>query len=157
MQKDSRRSQNQEVAKQTGEPGDQIANHGSKRMRDTYARPVSEARQKPPFVKKDPPACNGRQRLDLALPVYPMLASRRTLGPCVVSPMQEPLDPAEREELFELYSELHLACACAATALRLAANWDAPESELLDRFRAEEARAERIWQRIRQLQKQGGA
>ncbi len=71
--------------------------------------------------------------------------------------MQEPLDPAEREELFELYSELHLACERAATALRLAANWDAPESELLDRFRAEEARAERIWQRIRQLQKQGGA
>ncbi len=75
-------------------------------------------------------------------------------GPCVLPPMQEPIDPAEREELFELYSELHLACERAATALRLAGNWDAPESELLDRFRQEETRAENIWRRLKQLQQQ---
>jgi nicotinamide mononucleotide adenylyltransferase len=65
--------------------------------------------------------------------------------------MSEPVDPKVREELFELYSELHLACGRAAAALRLASNWDAPEQELLDRFRLEEARAARIWERIVEL------
>lgn len=62
--------------------------------------------------------------------------------------MIEPMDPAKREELFELYSELHLACGRAASALRLAGNWDAPEEELLRRFRENEALAAEIWARI---------
>ena len=35
------------------------------------------------------------------------------------------MNPGDREELFELYSELHLACGWAAAALRLAEHWDA--------------------------------
>lgn len=62
--------------------------------------------------------------------------------------MSEPLNPANREELFELYSELHLACGRAAAALRLAEHWDAPEEELLARFQLEEDRAATIWKRI---------
>jgi hypothetical protein len=65
--------------------------------------------------------------------------------------MNETIDPKKREELFELYSELHLACGRAAAALRLASNWDAPEDELLDRFRKEEATAAGIWRRIQEL------
>jgi hypothetical protein len=61
------------------------------------------------------------------------------------------LDRAERDELLELYSELHLACGRAAAALRLASKWDATEDELLSRFRDEEERAARIWERIVQL------
>ena len=62
--------------------------------------------------------------------------------------MNGPMTPADREELFELYSELHLACGRAAAALRLAEHWDAPEEELLARFQIEEDRAAAIWQRI---------
>ena len=65
--------------------------------------------------------------------------------------MSMPVDPAVSEELFELYSELHLACGRAAAALRLSSNWDAPQDEMLERFRKEEAKAEAIWQRIKQL------
>lgn len=71
--------------------------------------------------------------------------------------MSEPINPADREQLFELYSELHLACGRAAAALRLADHWDAPEDELLARFQQEEARAAAIWQRIVTLRnKQNG-
>jgi hypothetical protein len=62
-----------------------------------------------------------------------------------------PIDPEDRDELFELYSELHLSCGRAAAALRLAGNRDAPEEELIARFRLEEERATRIWVRILQL------
>lgn len=57
--------------------------------------------------------------------------------------MSETIDPADREELFQLYSELHLACGRAAASLRLAEHWDAPEDELLGRVQKEEARAAR--------------
>ena len=66
--------------------------------------------------------------------------------------MSEPMDPEKRELLFDLYSQLHLACGRAAAALRLSANWDASEDEMLQRFREEEARAAEIWKRIQQLQ-----
>jgi hypothetical protein len=62
--------------------------------------------------------------------------------------MSEPMTPADREELFKLYSELHLACGRAAAALRLAEHWDAPEEELMARFQIEEERAAAIWKRI---------
>jgi hypothetical protein len=62
-----------------------------------------------------------------------------------------PIDPEDRDELFELYSELHLSCGRAAAALRLSANRNAPEEELLTRFRNEEERAVRIWGRILEL------
>lgn len=62
--------------------------------------------------------------------------------------MSAPMTPADREDLFELYSELHLACGRAAAALRLADHWDAPEEELLARFQIEEDRAAAIWKRI---------
>lgn len=62
--------------------------------------------------------------------------------------MSKPIRPDNREELFELYSELHLVCGRAAAALRLAAHWDASEDELLERFRTEERRAAAIWKRI---------
>lgn len=68
-----------------------------------------------------------------------------------LSVMARLLDRAERDELLELYSELHLACGRAAAALRLASKWDATEDELLSRFRDEEERAARIWERIVQL------
>lgn len=42
-----------------------------------------------------------------------------------------PMHPADREELFELYWELHLTSGRAAVALRLAGSWDAPEDEFL--------------------------
>lgn len=61
------------------------------------------------------------------------------------------MNPADREELFELYSELHLACGRAAAALRLAKHWDAPEDELMERFCIEEDRAAAIWKRIEAL------
>lgn len=62
--------------------------------------------------------------------------------------MTEPVDPSRRQELLELYSELHLVCGRAAAALRLAGKWDAPEDELLRRFRENEALASEIWARI---------
>ena len=62
--------------------------------------------------------------------------------------MRRPVPSTQRDELFELYSELHLACGRAAAALRLADRWDAPEDELLARFEREEHRAEAIWKRI---------
>jgi hypothetical protein len=65
--------------------------------------------------------------------------------------MSVPIDHDISEELFELYSELHLVCGRAAAALRLSTNWDAPEDEMLERFRNEEAKAEAIWRRIKQL------
>jgi hypothetical protein len=65
--------------------------------------------------------------------------------------MSEPMNPADREELFELYSELHLACGRAAAALRLAEHRDAPEDELMARFRIEKDRAAAIWKRIEAL------
>jgi hypothetical protein len=65
--------------------------------------------------------------------------------------MSEPMHRSDRDELLELYSELHLTCARAASALRLAEHWDAPEEELLARFRKEEARATTIWKRILEL------
>ncbi|HTN62349.1 MAG TPA: hypothetical protein VL147_12485 [Devosia sp.] len=61
------------------------------------------------------------------------------------------MNPADREELFELYSELHLACGRAAAALRLVEHWDAPEDELMARFRIERDRAAAIWKRIEAL------
>ena len=65
--------------------------------------------------------------------------------------MAEPVNSVDREQLFELYSELHLACGRAAASLRLADHWDAPEEELLARFQVEEERAANIWKRIREL------
>ena len=65
--------------------------------------------------------------------------------------MTDPLDPAKREELFELYAELHLACGRAAAALRLSGHWDAPVDELMARFRQEEDRAAAIWKRIQEV------
>ncbi len=65
--------------------------------------------------------------------------------------MRPPVDPQNAEELFQLYSELHLTCGRAAAALRLSGNWDAPIEEMLERFHKEEARAEQIWQRIKAL------
>jgi hypothetical protein len=62
--------------------------------------------------------------------------------------MRKPVLSTQRDELFELYSELHLACGRAAATLRLAERWDAPENELLARFEREEDRAEAIWRRI---------
>ena len=67
--------------------------------------------------------------------------------------MDRPMHPAEREELFELYSELHLTCGRAASALRLAGRWDAPEDELLAMYHREEERATAIWERIMALRK----
>jgi hypothetical protein len=66
--------------------------------------------------------------------------------------MRKILDPETAEELQELYTELHLTCERAATALRLSANWDASSDELLDRFRREEAHAAAIWKRISEIQ-----
>lgn len=65
--------------------------------------------------------------------------------------MAELVNPADREELFELYSELHLACGRAAASLRLTDHWDAPEEELLAQFQIEEERAASICKRIREL------
>ena len=65
--------------------------------------------------------------------------------------MNQRVEHALSEELFELYSELHLVCGRAAAALRLSNNWDAPEDEMLERFRNEEEKAEVIWRRIKQL------
>ena len=65
--------------------------------------------------------------------------------------MRRPVPSTQRDELFELYSELHLACGCAVAALRLADRWDASEDELLARFVREEHRAEAIWKRIMAL------
>lgn len=66
------------------------------------------------------------------------------------------VDSAVAHELFELYSELHLTCGRAAAALRLSSNWDAPHAEMLQRYRREEARAEALWDRIKQLQSDTG-
>lgn len=65
--------------------------------------------------------------------------------------MDQPVTPDDQEELFELYSELHLACARAAAALRLNAHHNEPDEELLQRFQQEEERAARIWARIVQI------
>jgi hypothetical protein len=65
--------------------------------------------------------------------------------------MRRPVPSIQRHEQFELYSELHLCCGRAAAALRLPDHWDAPEDELLARFRLEEHRAEAIWKRITSL------
>ena len=65
--------------------------------------------------------------------------------------MNLPKNPDDLQELFELYSELHLSCGRAAAALRLSAHSDTPDDELLQRFLGEEARAARIWARIMEL------
>ena len=65
--------------------------------------------------------------------------------------MSEPINRSEREEVLELYSEPHLTCARAASALRLAEHWDVPEEELLAWLRKEEARATTTWKRILEL------
>lgn len=65
--------------------------------------------------------------------------------------MKRPLHPADRAELFELYSELHLVCGRVAAALRLADRWDAPLDELLAIYSREEERAAAIWERIEAL------
>jgi hypothetical protein len=61
------------------------------------------------------------------------------------------MDQAKREELFELYSELHLTCGRAATALRLAGKPHAPQDELLARFHEEQGRAAELWSRIKAI------
>lgn len=65
--------------------------------------------------------------------------------------MNESIDPTKRDELFELYSELHLACGRAVAALHLASNRGVSEDERLNRFRKEEATAAGIWRRIQEL------
>jgi hypothetical protein len=62
--------------------------------------------------------------------------------------MNKSINPADRPELFDLYSQLHLAAGRAAAALRLADRWDAPEDQLLAWFDLEEERVASIWQRI---------
>lgn len=66
--------------------------------------------------------------------------------------MVERIDPAIAAELYDLYSELQLISSRAASALRLAANWDAPVDDMLARFRDAEARATAVWARIAELQ-----
>lgn len=70
--------------------------------------------------------------------------------------MDWPKDPTEREELFELYSELHLSCERAAATLRLGGHLDEADDELVRRFREEEQRATRIWRRIQKLTTEDG-
>lgn len=65
--------------------------------------------------------------------------------------MDEPTDVKIREELLDLYSQLHLACGRAAAALRLSAHYEVPDAELMLRFEEEEHRAASIWARIRQM------
>ena len=67
--------------------------------------------------------------------------------------MIEYIAPEDRDELFALYAELHLACGRAAAALHAADNAPASEQEQLARFRAEEERAACIWARIVQLRR----
>lgn len=50
--------------------------------------------------------------------------------------MRNPVPSPQRDKLFELYSELHLAYGRAAAALRLAERWDA-QNEVLARFQRE--------------------
>ena len=65
--------------------------------------------------------------------------------------MVEPVDPADLDELFALYAELHLSSGRAASALRLAAHGNAPGGEMINRFQEEEDRTGRIWARIQEV------
>ncbi len=66
--------------------------------------------------------------------------------------MADTLDPRLAAELHDLYAELHYTCGRAATALRLGAQSGAPSTELLLKFREEEAGAAAIWARIAEIQ-----
>ncbi|HEY4200760.1 MAG TPA: hypothetical protein VGM83_09370 [Devosiaceae bacterium] len=57
-------------------------------------------------------------------------------------------DPEMIAELQELYEELHLVSERAATLLRLCLVSRGPPGDLLQEFRAFEARAAAIWKRI---------
>jgi len=65
--------------------------------------------------------------------------------------MIEPMDRQKREDLMDLYAELHLVCGRAAALLRLAGKQDAPEDDLLRRFQEYDALAASIWDRITAL------
>jgi hypothetical protein len=66
--------------------------------------------------------------------------------------MYEDMDRGTAETLQDLYEELHLTCARAATLLRLSATSGAPVADTLRQFREQEARAAEIWRRISAIQ-----